>query len=152
MFKSSPDNKILVLLGVLVAGLAFPAYQTLAGERPPVMNDMVSAVLADRAPASVPKVPTLHFENLDLGCQSEPLNIKAHGHFLQMKGQLCRAKNLSIVNKSNGFTASVFELGQGRYQTDMIQLKDGNNELHIRYQNAQGKEKELKIQVSSSHI
>lgn len=151
MFKSSPDNKILIVLGVLVAGLAFPAYQTLAGV--PVVEDVVAVVMPlDRAPASVPKEPLLHTEQVDFGCSKQLGAIKAQGSFLQMKGLLCRGKDLVIVNKSNGFTASVFELGDGRYQTDMIQLRQGENELHIRYQNQKGQEQEHKVQVSSTRI
>lgn len=152
MVKWSPNNKTLALLGLVVIGLAFPTYQTVAGESVIGVEEVVSVVIPERGPASLPPTPTLHFESVDVGCKKVLPAIKANGHYLQMKGQFCRGKNLVIVNKSNGYTASVFELNQDRYQTDMIQLKKGENELQIRYQDHRGQMKEYKMRVSTSHI
>ncbi|MNL75426.1 hypothetical protein D3C87_2012290 [compost metagenome] len=62
------------------------------------------------------------------------------------------SENVEIINRSNGYTASIFDSGKNKYQTDLIQLVQGENEITVRYQDASGKTQEEVLKVLSSQI
>ena len=95
----------------------------------------------DRAPASIHpgkiKKPA-PFTQFDLKCTKKATTgLVVNDHFMQIQGKNClksfNVEKLEIVNKSNGYTASIFATGLDQYQTDLIQLKNGDNEIVIRY-------------------
>jgi hypothetical protein len=116
-----------------------------------------------RAPASIPqnavavKPSSMALVDLDLSCAKKPEAVfKISGNFVQLKGKNClknfKEDKIEIINKSNGYTASIFPFGRNQYQTDMIQLVNGDNEITIRYGSAEGPRYEQTIKVSSSSI
>ncbi len=155
---------MIAITFTLVVLMAFPTYQTLA------QNDEVEGRIAatmttssDREPASIPtqamKVakPQPHFKNLDLNCakkQFSPFNVV--GNYVQLQGKNCMSNfkegDVEITNKSNGFTASVFQSGTDKYQTDLIQLQPGENEITIRYRERTGKSVQETLRVTSTSI
>ncbi len=115
-----------------------------------------------RKPASLPPTAvapqkidsSLHQSaDVDLNCSKKNGSLEVHAGYVQFKGKSCargvRMGEIQIVNKSNGYTASVFDRGSDKYQTDLIQLQPGENEISIRYQNS-GRQVEEIIRVSSS--
>ncbi len=63
--------------------------------------------------------------------------------FIRFKGSLCGKKwketaAVIIGNKTNGFTASVFSLGDKDFLTDHIKLNEGRNEILVRYESEAG--------------
>lgn len=95
--------------------------------------------------------------NYDFSCgKTKATDFKVEGAFLQLKGKDCtkngQMPNLSITNKSNGFTASVFLLNDKEYQTDLIQLKEGENQISIQYQTPSGKTEEYILNVKAGAI
>jgi hypothetical protein len=124
---------------------------------------VVSLSASERSPASLPakileEKTSLHrMMSMDLSCTQKQYSVfKVSGHFVQFKGKNC-LKNfkqdfMEIVNRSNGYTASIFSFGNDQYQTDMIQLVDGENEITVRYESPTGLKYEKTIKVSSSSI
>ncbi|WP_413559742.1 hypothetical protein [Bdellovibrio sp. HCB209] len=128
-------------------------------------RNVAVAKIAERVPASVPKTTvapqkiesSLHQSaDLDLNCNKKKDSALAiHAGYIQFKGKSCvrggTVGSIQIVNKSNGYTASVFDRGSDKYQTDLIQLQPGENEISIRYENS-GRQVEEIIRVSSTKI
>lgn len=95
--------------------------------------------------------------DLDLSCSKKmKATFSVSGNYFQLKGKNClknfKQEQIQIVNQSNGFTASVFAFGHNQYQTDMIQLREGENEIKIRHQSASGTVFEQTFKVQSSPI
>ncbi len=99
--------------------------------------------------------------NFDFNCQKDALKelVKEFivlGAYLQIRGKGClkamQDDQVFIVNKSNGYTAAVFPMGQEEFQTDLIQLIEGQNQILIQYQNSRGKKFQREVVVKSSHI
>lgn len=165
MFKFQlTENKMIAITAVLVVLMAFPTYQTLA-QNDEVKAEEAAVVIADseRKPASIsaPSLkdlkPRAHFQTVDLKCAKKmfsPLNIE--GGYVQFQGKNClnnfKEGDVQIINKSNGFTASIFLRGSDKYQTDLIQLQQGDNEIAIRYRESSGKSVEEIIRIHASSI
>ena len=95
--------------------------------------------------------------NLDFNClKDSPKELIVKAAYLQIRGKGCakavQGDQVSIVNKSNGYTAAVFPMGQEGFQTDLIQLIEGQNQILIQYQNSNGKKFQREVVVKSSHI
>lgn len=143
--------------------MAFPTYQTLA-QKETVQPTLNASALDARTPASIPPAPSVkvakahsHFHSMDLNCKkSATSSFKVVGAFLQFQGKNCgpslKDGDVEIINKSNGFTASVFTKGSNQYQTDLIQLKEGDNQILIRYRPSTGQPVEQTMTVTSSAI
>lgn len=148
---------------VLVLLLGVPTFMSLTAggseEQVEVARaGMVGPALTTRVPASIPEVqakmtPALsQLAKYDLSCAKkmhEAMDVP--GEFVQFTGKSClrdvKASNLEILNKSNGYSASIFYKGGEVYQTDLIQLQKGNNQIVIRYRDHSGKTAEELIVV-----
>ncbi|KYG69337.1 hypothetical protein AZI87_09100 [Bdellovibrio bacteriovorus] len=169
MFKSQPtDTHLLIITSCLVALLGIPTFFTLTSNDPvEVVNAevQVSPTLSQhRQPASVPQGASVsaqaalsHFTHYDLNCEKKGAGkVTVTGGYVQFQGKNC-LKNLKngeieIINKSNGYTASIFNSGADKYQTDLIQLQNGDNEIAIRYRERSGKAVEEVVRIHSSKI
>lgn len=147
----------------VVLGLAFPTYQTLMSKEGWQKSSAQIQGAPERLPASIP--PRLdkpakahsHFQNVDLNCPKVPYpTVQVAGTYLQLQGKNCglpfKESDVEIINRSNGFTASVFSKGLHHYQTDLIQLKQGDNEIVIRYRRSSGQAVEETLKVTASSI
>lgn len=120
-----------------------------------------------RQPASVVKNESASLEkalsstqstaNFDFNClKDSQKELVVKGAYLQIRGKGCakaaQSDQISIINKSNGYTAAVFPTGQEEFQTDLIQLIEGQNQILIQYQNSSGKKFQKEVLVNSSHI
>lgn len=162
MFKRSPtDTHFIVITLVLVALLAGRTFFSLVdddkGEEGEIA--MTSGASGDRSPASVPAAtPALaQLTQWDLSCKKKDKpHMVVKGSFVQFQGKNClknfKADRLEIVNKSNGYTASVFTSGTEEYKTDLIQLNQGENSITIRYIESSGKRYEENVKIQASQI
>ena len=166
MFKSQPsETHFLVITAVLVALMGIPTFHTLtteenkpdelaASEISPAPASSPSRSMASVAPyAMKPKMLTAY----DVSCKKQGLTkVNVDGTFVQFQGKNClknfKAGDIEIINKSNGYTASIFSSGSDQYQTDLIQLRSGDNEIAIRYRERSGKPVEEVIHVQSPKI
>lgn len=61
---------------------------------------------------------------------------------LRIEATLCKAKseinNSKIINKANGFVATVFKLSATEFTTDLIDLQPGNNAIKVAHTLANG--------------
>ncbi|WP_413576839.1 hypothetical protein ACLVWU_02045 [Bdellovibrio sp. HCB290] len=170
MFKrAASEVQFIAITFVLVVLLGARTFASLTEEDPPTQEPQQAAtsVLAkdsNRRPASIPETTvapqkigsSLHESaDVDLNCKTKTGALEVHAGYVQFKGKNCNAGvsvgEIQIVNKSNGYTASVFDRGSDRYQTDLIQLKPGQNEIAIRYEKA-GRQVEEIIRISSTKI
>lgn len=95
--------------------------------------------------------------SLNLDCsKSESAAVNVSSPYVQLTGKKCgveaKAKKISIINKSNGFTASIFFPKSGEYQTDLIQLQNGPNKILIEYVNSSGQSFRQELNVLSNSI
>lgn len=167
MFKRpSSDIHFIAVTFVLVLLLGARTFLSLTEEEISPVESAVasSSVLAARSPASVPAAVThkvesalQQFTEVDLNCSKKAAAVVAiHGNFVQFQGKACLKGMdigaVEIVNKSNGYTASIFARGSDKYQTDLIQLQNGENEIAIRYRERSGKAVEEVVKVQSTKI
>lgn len=168
MFKSQPtDTHLLIITSFLVALLGIPTFFTLTSNDPieVVSADVsTSPTLSQRQPASVPQGASVqasaalsHFTHYDLNCAKKAAGkVTVTGGYVQFQGKNClknlKDGELEIINKSNGYTASIFNSGADKYQTDLIQLQNGDNEIAIRYRERSGKAVEEVVRIHSSKI
>ncbi len=165
MFKRQPsDTQFLIVTFVLVLFLGVPTFMNLT-EEDVGLPELAAAgrgpsLTGGRTPASVPalanKVSSAisHLAQIDLRCAKKAQSpLRVEGSYVQFEGKNClRDRTLEIVNKSNGYTASVFLKGTDKYQTDLIQLQKGDNEITIRYHDGPGKAVEEVVLVHSNQI
>lgn len=93
----------------------------------------------------------------DISCaKASAINISAEGSYIQLKGRDCSKgtakKPMTITNKTNGFQASIFGLNKNEYQTDLIQLKKGDNQISIQFESADGVFEESVVSVKAENI
>lgn len=170
MFKrQSSDTHFLLITLVLVLLLGIPTFHTLTAEEE--MPEMVAASMGSagleigqRGPASIPAKSKEMASSLvspvtsyDLSCSKKALQkISVNGSYVQLQGKNClkslSSGDIEIINKSNGYTASIFNSGSNQYQTDLIQLRGGDNEIAIRYRERSGKPVEEIIHVHAPKI
>jgi hypothetical protein len=124
-------------------------------QKPDVARDL-------RVPASISSDIPLHAlltidhaAHLDLHCSDKiKQNIVVKGNLFQIQGKSCiknfNLSELEIINTTNGYTASVFLNGANRYQTDLIQLQDGENKITVQFRDLSGKKSLETLQVHSS--
>lgn len=166
MFKRpSSDIQFISVTLVLVVLLGARTFFSLTEEEgrteePSAVATAESHSSEERRPASLsvavakPGSALDQFTKLDLNCSRKPAgNMSVQGSFVQFQGKSClKSLDVEIVNKSNGYTASVFQRGEGGYQTDLIQLESGENEIAIRYRERSGKSVEEIVRVLSKKI
>ena len=168
MRRTPTDSQFIIITLLLVSLLGVRTAYSLIDEEELVdvaaMNSIeISGDSSGRAPASIPAKlsqvkPSLHsMKNMDLSCAENPESaFKVTGQFIQFKGKNClknfKQDHMQIVNKSNGYTASIFPFGKDQYQTDMIQLMNGENEITIRYDTPTGAKFEKTIKVTAPTI
>lgn len=162
MARKSAEHKFLFIASTLVVLMGMTTVSSIVEE--PLDTSSTQDV---RAPAAVAtgqatvrpsnlSSASAEMMNFDFNCKKEiKKEVAVRGGLLQIRGSGClkEAKGeILIVNKSNGYTASIFDRGGGDFQTDLIQLVEGHNEIFIQYKNAQGKKLERQVLVKSSHI
>lgn len=167
MFKRQPtDTQFLFITLILVLLLGIPTFHTLTANEELSEEQVVgtSAPTGQRSPASVSTASALrvasaisHFTQYDVSCAKKVLpKLDVTGSYVQFQGKNClknfKDGDIEIVNRSNGYTASVFISGSDKYQTDLIQLQKGDNEIAIRYRERSGKAVEEVVRVRSSQI
>lgn len=160
--KHDADWKIIATLGFLVATVAVPTVASLvAPEDTPAMATPNMEVRqnkddSSREPASTKK-DDAHVISFDVSCaKGKSFTFNAQGSYIQLKGRDCTKttskKPMTITNKSNGFQASIFEVSKNEYQTDLIQLQNGENQISVKFESAAGKSEEQVLQVKADNI
>lgn len=159
MFKRQPtDTQLIFLTLTLVLLMGIPTLNTLAesDEVAPTSRQPASIQAMPAVVKSLPS-PVSTLTKHDLNCR-EKMNaeVQVNGELLQLQGRRCLGKfktlTLEIENRSNGYTASVFESGTDQYQTDLIQLQKGSNEIVIKCRDANGKSVEEMLKVHASSL
>lgn len=96
-------------------------------------------------------------ETLSLGCihDGAKLNLKSHANQVRIRAGLCDSFPLalgqsSIVNRANGFEATLFKLERGGFSTDYMMLADGSNSLLLTVENNQGERAVAELTISKS--
>lgn len=155
------EHQQLAFTFMIVLSLGAFSFQSLLGES----EDFVPGP-GSRAPASYsPGTSTLEMSDtskfkddltMDLSCQSSLSSQKSlttqevAGGFIQLSGKACaveQGQSVEITNVANGFTASVFKIGDSQYQTDLIPVIRGDNSIRVRVPQKNGKYYEYSFKV-----
>lgn len=158
------EKRFLLLTFILTVLIGGPA--VLSVLREPIQPKYIISGQAnsDRAPANVStetqarEVSGAHSPNaikaksvtVELDCEGDEQTQQTDGTLMRIKGDCWKEnyKNLSVINKTNGFTASIVDLKSKGFTTDFIDLKEGSNVLEVSGVDLQGKafQKNLKIE------
>ncbi len=155
MGRQNPqEQKFLLITTLMVVMLGGPTLLSLFSPNAINSAEDQSVSLVTRIPASaepllvanLPKDPVKNV-TVQFNCAAVPKNLEVEGSQLRLRSDKCeqvQIPELTIVNKSNGFTASVFPIKELQFTTDFIDLKDGDNQLVITLKDPAG--------VSTSHF
>lgn len=175
MKTQSAEWKFLMTTAFLVAMVAVPTFASLFSDDGMQVGTLVLRANNQkmRQPASLPHLngPKKHLVIKDAGkelnnllvnneiqfdfrcTKTKKTEFEIQGTFVQLKGQDCgknaKMPKINITNKTNGFTASVFATSEKEYQTDLIQLNNGINQIHIHYQSPLGQHEEHVLNVKA---
>jgi len=154
----SKENKFLLTFSFALIALTVVTLTSVASDE---SQETLQVVVSERAPASIapqkfkPLKSKIQAISFDL-CQTNahpnfPLEIR--GEFVQVKGKNCGKghsySGVKIMNQTNGYTASIMPFGENEYQTDLIQLNEGENQILIKYLSPKGVPFERKIQLKT---
>jgi hypothetical protein len=91
----------------------------------------------DLFPRSINKIKNFSYSNelvINLACNNDSLTIKTKNESAILTGNHClKLDQLKIINLSNGYTASIFEIAEKKYKTDLIPLTVGANKISVAY-------------------
>lgn len=155
MYVLSKENKFFM---GFIGALGVFTVITLSSVASDETANPVVPLSSDRSPASIeplkPKPTRNKFQAIALDLcngKEKSLEMNVSGQFIQMKGRACdektTSKAITIINQTNGFTASVMPFGKDQFQTDLIQLNQGSNQIVIQYFSPKGVKIEQKIQL-----
>ena len=124
-----------------------PARKTSSSTRNPAAVNTAGQVFNQQIPSLTEAVP-------DLPClkHGASFSLKSPTQKLRLESKLCKAiaselTRSRVVNRTNGFMATVFELSPSQFTTDLIDLSPGENIIQItrHYANGTRLKAELKI-------
>lgn len=73
------------------------------------------------------------------GMSAGSVDSKSDASYVQIMGQHCaNLKSFEVKNNTNGYTATVFENLIKGFETDLIQLNAGKNEIEVRMETQSG--------------
>lgn len=152
------ENRLLLSLFFSVSVMTVVTFISLAFSEMPLAQE---AKQSERQPASIGPVKIkphqIKVQSVFVDLCSDEISPKKtnsiRGEFVQIRGKNCSKSKtldeLKIVNSTNGYTASVLSAEiSGEYQTDLIQMNPGQNEISIQYQSAKGEILEQKIKLN----
>ncbi len=141
------ERRFLMLTLGLIILVGAPAVFSMIQEPNKTRHSAEMSSISSRSPASISQREPVKSEptgrnaikaksiTVDFDCSKKRNpNQEIDGNLLRLKSSAClndKMKNISIVNKTNGFTAAVIFVKQG-FTTDFIDLAEGENILAIR--------------------
>ncbi len=143
------ERRFLTITFCLVTLLGGPAVYSVIQEPIDLAKD--ETVSSARQPASLSKANAgekisqkgIRSKSvvLDFTCVNKKSIQSVAGGLLRLRGSSCFKpgwKDLTVTNKTNGFTAAVIFLNQKKFTTDFIDLNEGVNELKIQAKGEKG--------------
>lgn len=150
---------LAVLLGgwILISAFSNP---------PENMNEVKRTLAKAREPASVLGVEPRSLqveksdskvETLSLGClrDGSHLNLQSAAKHVRLLGKLCGGRKTdleqsSLVNRANGYAATLFNLTNGHFTSDYIALADGSNSLMLELEDSHGRRTVAEVTISKT--
>lgn len=143
--NSKSDSQFLIVTGLLVVLIGGPTISSLLRDPAPQvpMVTVQSANVNSRAPASVAEVLSdskggdtqAKAKNslvVEFKCDDIVANQEVSTSQVRIAGASCKsATRMSVLNKTNGFSASVIFTNNRKFTTDFIDLKEGKNSFEI---------------------
>ncbi len=139
----------MTLLGALVVNSWIPKSKKNASQ-------VQEAKLKSRIPASQnlateeAKTPAYKFSKsitIEIDCtRTQEIN-DVYGAHLRILGKNCN-QNSNVLNKSNGFTASVIPVRENIFTTDFMDLSEGENIIQITSQESSGNTVQRHIRIN----
>lgn len=156
------ENRYLFLTFLLLVLIGAPGVYSIV--KVPNELEASSSMIASRSPASVDvqddSLTQVRGKNsvtalsvtMDFACQKKNQDEVRYteGSLLRLKSDDClieKWKEVSIINRTNGFTASLIHFKKG-FTTDFIELEEGENLLAFDGIDEKGQKVEMKIKVN----
>jgi hypothetical protein len=93
--------------------------------------------------------------DLELPCSGKTTSIDSSVKQIRLTGHSCENHDLnsqtSIVNETNGYTATVFLTDPRSFTSDYISVAEGNNTLKIRLAHVDGSHSDIALKLERSH-
>lgn len=115
--------------------------QVHASSRVPASVSSVKA-LADEIPVSALKT----IETLDWSCGDQAKTVSVTAPRVRIVGKACAPASLSILNETNGLSATVIE-GEKGYSTDYVELNPGQNQFAVNWTDKKGRAQKTLITI-----
>ena len=144
---AAPDKKLIILrftlfvlmgLGVGVSLLSHDPRQQVTDFSRPSSQAQTTVTLSqaqNRHPAQVTKAPQIHTLKLECADQPQPVQFSHQTRQVRFNGQLCKKagtlNKTTIVNRTNGTQATVFQTGKNHFSSDLVDLVEGTNQILI---------------------
>jgi hypothetical protein len=99
--------------------------------------------------------PEAKVETFALDCihDGAHLEFKSSARQVRLKTSMCRGYQFdldksNIVNRANGFEATLFQLEKGGFSSDYINLVDGQNQIAVQLKDSKGRTISAQITIS----
>lgn len=106
---------------------------------------------SDRDQAQATFIIQSEVVSLDCFNSSSPVKVLSQAKQVRLRGPICgkgAISNLEVVNRTNGFVATIFEIEKFRYSSDYIQLSQGENQILLSYRDMEGTQHASEIVIS----
>jgi hypothetical protein len=161
---------MISVTGGLVVLLGITIWISAVSTPPKLENQTALVESAARMPSSIhpqleitnPGAPLntvpANLETVSLGCIEDGMKIQIQSETrrVRLKARLCADRDLSVdgsslVNRANGFEATLFKTDKNGFSSDYIALSEGANQLLYQLQNESGQRfvGEINIQARS---
>lgn len=134
------EQKFLFLTLLVVVLIGGPTVYSVIRE-PALRQQTELKANGDRQPASERRNSIkAKSVTMEMPCQGESRTQETEGTLLRLKSDCWKdsVQKISVINKTNGFTAAVMETQSKGFTTDFIDLKEGDNNLEISGTDDQG--------------
>lgn len=151
--------KLTILQQLLVANFLL-VFGVLWSFEQPAATYKLSETYETRNIASTSLSPDQHtsvekFQEMlvyDLPCSQQEIETSAEYIRLKMTECLEQAKKQSVENRSTGAKAVLFDQQKGILSTDFIKLRDGHNQIEIRWQDENGNSQMFQVAVNRTNF
>lgn len=163
MRKVSPDLRFLGIVFLIVAALGVQTLASLSHEDAPGARIAAPATPAaatddSRQPASLPspemKPASAMNDVFDIDCKKNEAAFEVSAGQVRFRGKTCfsgeNLDRLEILNETNGSTATILRRGTNAFETDLIPLNDGANQVKIASLDQSGRRVERIFKVVST--
>lgn len=126
-------------------------------KRMPSSLGVLPAISSVLSVAETPKIHAKPIDTLALGCLTDGLKIVhvSESRNIRLKARICGglkfvSEKSGIINRTNGFEATLFDLSNGEISSDLISLSEGENNIWVQFESSNGETYLATVTISKS--